>query len=170
MKPAWDRLMGDFEGHASALVGDADCTADGQSLCSDVGVKGYPTIKWGDPAALEDYQGGRTYDDLKAFADENLKASCSPANIDLCDDDKKAEIVKLQALSAEEIDAAITEKETALATAEKTFEEEVEKLQKTYKGLMEEKDAALKAVKESGLGLMKAVKAAAAAAPAKDEL
>ena len=44
------------------------------------------------------YNGGRSYDDLKAFADENLKPLCSVANIDLCDNDKKAEIKKYQSM------------------------------------------------------------------------
>lgn len=39
---------------------------------------------------------------------------------------------------------------------------EVEKLQTKYKSLQTEKEDAVKAVKDSGLGLMKAVKAAAA--------
>jgi hypothetical protein len=169
MKPAWDRLMGDFEGNADAGVFDVDCTAAGQDLCSANGVRGYPTIKYGDPTALEDYQGGRSYDDLKKFADENLKPSCSPANLDLCDDDKKAEIEKIQALSADDLEAAIKGKEDEISGAEKTFESEVEKLQKKYQELTKEKDEALAAVKESGLGLMKAVKAAKAKA-SKDEL
>merc|ERR1719386_637685 len=141
MKPAWDRLMGDFEGNADAGVFDVDCTAAGQDLCSANGVRGYPTIKYGDPSALEDYQGGRSYDDLKKFADENLKPVCGPSNIDLCDDDKKAEIEKLQALSAEELDTEITTKEGEISDAEKTFESEVEKLQKKYEQLMKDKDA-----------------------------
>ena len=37
---------------------------------------------------------------------------------------------------------------------------EVEKLQAKYKALQEEKEETIKKVKESGLGLMKAVKAA----------
>lgn len=37
-------------------------------------------------------QGARTFDDLKKFAEENLKPMCSPKNIDLCDDEKKADI------------------------------------------------------------------------------
>jgi hypothetical protein len=37
---------------------------------------------------------------------------------------------------------------------------EVEKLQATYKALQETKEEAIKTVKDSGLGLMKAVKAA----------
>jgi hypothetical protein len=45
MKPAFDQLAAEYEGHASVLIGDSDCTADGQSLCSAQGVSGYPTIK-----------------------------------------------------------------------------------------------------------------------------
>jgi hypothetical protein len=169
MKPAWDKLMDSVNGEMDgALVGDVDCTGKGQPLCEANGVRGYPTIKWGDPANLEDYQGGRSFDDLKKFAEENLKPVCSPSNLDLCDDDKKAEIEALQAISAEDLDAKIEEKEEELKAAEKTFETEVEQLQKKYQQLSEEKDAALEAVKASGLGLMKAVKAAAKSA--KDEL
>jgi hypothetical protein len=160
--------MGEFKDSETALVADVDCTAAGQDLCSEIGVRGYPTIKWGDPADLVDYQGGRSYDDLKSFADENLKPVCSPKNIDLCDDEKKAEIEKFQAMSADDLDSAISGKEKELADADKLFEDEVEKLQKKYKSLMEEKDEAIKAVKDSGLGLMKAVKATAG--KAKDEL
>jgi hypothetical protein len=169
MKPAWDQLMGDYDGHASALVADVDCTSAGKPLCDSNGVQGFPTIKYGDPSALEDYEGGRSYDDLKKFADENLKPTCSPTNIDLCDDDKKAEIEKLQAMSAEDLEKAIEEKEGEAKAAEETFEQEVGKLQKKYESLMKEKDETIAAVKDSGLGLMKAVKAAAGKAN-KDEL
>jgi hypothetical protein len=43
MKPAWDKLMTEFKDHKEVLVGDCDCTADGKSLCEEVGVQGYPT-------------------------------------------------------------------------------------------------------------------------------
>merc|ERR1711966_150996 len=111
--------------------------------------------KWGDPADLQDYQGGRTYKDLEKFAEENLKPVCSPKNIDLCDDDKKAEIAKLQAMPLAELEAAIAAEE------KKQDEAEVQKLQEKYQALSEEKDQKIEAVKKSGLGLMKAVKASA---------
>jgi len=161
MKPAWDKLMAEYDGHASALVGDVDCTAEGKPLCDSNGVRGFPTIKYGDPNNLEDYQGGRDYDSLKAFADENLKPSCGPANLELCDDDKKAEIVALQALSAEELDAQITAKEKEISDAEEAFETALKGLQETYEKISKDKDDTIAAVKASGLGLMKAVKAAA---------
>ena len=53
-----------------------------------------PTIKWGDPADLQDYKGGRDYASLEKFAKENLKPMCSPKNVDLCEADKKADIEK----------------------------------------------------------------------------
>jgi len=169
MKPAWDKLMAEYEGNSGALVADVDCTAAGKPLCDSNGVKGFPTIKWGDPSDLQDYKGGRDFDSLKKFAEENLKPQCSPANIDLCDDDKKAEIEKLQAMSTDDLKKAIKEGEDKIADAEKTFKSELDKLQSKYKSLMAEKEATEKQVKESGLGLKKAV-LAAAAKDKKDEL
>ena len=160
MKPAWDKLMDAFADSKTALVGDVDCTAAGKPLCDSNGVQGFPTIKWGDPSALEDYQGGRDFDGLKKFADENLKPMCSPSNIDLCDDDKKAEIKKFQDMSDDDLDAAIKEKEAENTKAEDDFKKFVEGLQKQYEDGMKKKDDAIAAVKASGLGLMKAVKAA----------
>jgi len=160
MKPAWDGLMAEYKDHATILIADVDCTAAGKSLCETHGVKGYPTIKYGDPSALEDYKGGRAEKDLKEFA-TTLKPMCSPANIDLCEPEQKAEIVAMQALSATDLDAKIAEKETALAAAETTFNTELEKLQKSYEQLQKDKEAVEEDVKNSGLSLMKAVKAAA---------
>ena len=59
MKPAWDKLMAEYTDSSTILVGDVDCTADGKSKCEDVGVQGYPTIKYGSPDDLQDYEGGR---------------------------------------------------------------------------------------------------------------
>merc|ERR1711935_85720 len=100
MKPAWDKLITAFEGSQTALVADVDCTAGGKELCNKLGVRGYPTIKHGDPNNLEDYKGGRDFDSLKKFADENLGPSCGPKNLDLCGAEKKAEIKKFQGMSA----------------------------------------------------------------------
>jgi len=160
MKPDWDKLMDSFAGSSTQLVADVDCTAEGKPLCDSAGVRGYPTIKWGDPADLQDYQGGRSYDDLKKFADENLKPMCSPKNLDLCDDEKKAEIEKFQSMSDADLDAAIEKEEQKLEDAEEYFKSEVQKLQDRYTALSTEKDEKIEAVKGAGLGLMKAVKAA----------
>eukprot|EP00928_Gymnodinium_smaydae_P085251 TRINITY_DN68614_c0_g1_i1.p1 TRINITY_DN68614_c0_g1~~TRINITY_DN68614_c0_g1_i1.p1 ORF type:complete len:148 (-),score=45.22 TRINITY_DN68614_c0_g1_i1:160-603(-) len=72
MKPAWDQLIESYKGSPDVLVADVDCTAAGASLCQKVGVRGYPTIKWGDPEELQDYEGGRDYESLESFAKANL--------------------------------------------------------------------------------------------------
>jgi hypothetical protein len=158
MKPDWDKLMEAFKGSATQLVADVDCTAAGKPLCDQVGVRGYPTIKYGDPADLQDYQGGRDFDSLNKFAQE-LKPMCSPNNIDLCDDAKKAEIAKFQAMDSAELDKLIAAEEVKLEEAESEFKAEVQKLQDRYTALSTEKDEKIAAVKAAGLGLMKAVKA-----------
>jgi len=159
MKPAWDKLMAEFKDSKTALVGDVDCTAGGETLCSQVGVSGYPTIKQGDPNNLEDYKGGRDFDSLKKFAEENLGPTCGPANLDLCDDEKKASIEKFSKMSADELEAAITEKVNTQEKLETDFKTFVDGLQKSYTEANEKKDADVEAIKNSGLGLMKAVAA-----------
>jgi len=159
MKPAWDKLMAEFKDSKTALVADVDCTAGGQALCNEVGVRGYPTIKYGDPNNLEDYKGGRDFDSLKKFAEENLGPTCGPANLDLCDDEKKAAIAKFQALSSADLEAAIKEKTEAAEKLETDFKAFVEGLQKQYSEASEKKDKDVEEIKNSGLGLMKAVAA-----------
>jgi len=163
MKPDWDKLMKNWnkgDRAKTSLIADVDCTAEGgKALCETMGVRGFPTIMWGDAANLEKYEGGRSYEDLKKFAKANLKPICSPANLDLCDDAKKKEISDIQALPADELDTQIDGKKKEIKDAEETFETSAKELQATYKKLQEDKEAAVKAVKESGLGLMQAVQA-----------
>merc|ERR1719192_2562459 len=126
--------MKDFKDSKTALVADVDCTADGKPLCDSNGVKGFPTIKYGDPNNLEAYEGGRDYDSLKEFADENLGPSCSPANLDLCDDEKKAKIAEYTALGVDALDEKV-------------------------KDLEKEKEDTIAEAKGAGLGMMKSVRA-----------
>jgi len=119
MKPDWDKLMAEFKDSTTALVADVDCTADGKALCNEIGVRGYPSIKHGDPNNLEDYKGGRDLASLKKFAEENLGPTCGPANLDLCDDAKKADIEKFSAMSAADLESAVQEKSDAMEKLEK---------------------------------------------------
>jgi len=105
MKPAWDKLMKEYKGNPSSLVADVDCTAAGQSLCQTHGVKGYPTIKYGDPNQLQDYQGGRDFNSLKSFADSSLGPKCGAENLKLCKGpvkEKYEELMKLESTVIEE--------------------------------------------------------------------
>ena len=107
MKPDWEKLAEEWDGHAVGLVAEVDCTGEGKPLCDANGVKGFPTLKYGDPSNLEDYQGGRSFKDLSKFATENLKPVCSPTNLDLCDDEKKKQIEEFMALPVSELDEKI---------------------------------------------------------------
>mmetsp|Transcript_16735 Transcript_16735/g.34491 ORF Transcript_16735/g.34491 Transcript_16735/m.34491 type:complete len:219 (+) Transcript_16735:53-709(+) len=170
MKPDWDKLMDEYKDSETQLVADADCTTDAKPICDANGVKGFPTLKYGDPNDLQDYQGARSYDALKKFIDTELKPTCSPNNLDLCDDDKKKEIETLMALDDAALEAKIAEEEKKIEEAEVTFKAGVEKLQETYQKLMSEKEETEAAVKAAGLGLMKSVKVAKKKAAGSDEL
>jgi len=156
MKPDWDKLIAAYKDSTSVLIADVDCTGAGQSKCEEVGVQGYPTIKYGDPDDLQDYEGGRSFDELKTFA-AGLGPTCSPANLDLCDDDKKKLIEELQAMPTEELAAKIKEQEDIIEKTSKDFDEFVEGLQKQYEEKSAEKDKIIADIKSSGLGLLKAV-------------
>lgn len=107
MKPAWDKLMGEFKSSSTSLVADVDCTAAGKPLCDKHGIQGFPTIKYGDAGDMKDYQGGRDYDSLKKFADSNLGPTCGPATLDLCTDAEKAKYEKFMAMSLERVEQKI---------------------------------------------------------------
>jgi len=150
--------MKEFESSETALIADVDCTAGGKPLCSKAGVKGYPTLKYGDPNNLEDYEGGRDYDELLTFAKENLGPSCGPSNMDLCDDEQKAKIEKFMAKGLEQLNSEIEELDATITSAEEHFKTELDKLQKTYENLEKEKEDIIAAAKEQDLGMLKRVR------------
>jgi len=116
--------MSDFKESPTALVADVDCTTEGKSLCEKFSVGGYPTIKYGDPGDMKDYQGGRSYADLKKFADENLGPTCGPGeNIDLCDAATRKKVESYTSMSIDKLEAKILK-------AQKDFEVEIPVMKK----------------------------------------
>jgi len=100
--------MDDFKDSPTALVGDVDCTAEGKDLCSQHDVRGYPSIKYGDVGDLKDYNGGRSYEDLKKFAEENLGPTCGPGeNLELCDAETKPKMEAYGKMSAGKLEGRI---------------------------------------------------------------
>jgi len=77
MKPAWDKLGGEYATSSSVNIADVDCTVH-QDLCSKHGVSGYPTIKYFKDGAKEgeSYSGGRDFDSLKKFTEDTLEVKC----------------------------------------------------------------------------------------------
>jgi len=165
-------MMAEFntpEFNKNAIIADVDCTVE-KDICSKYGVKGYPTIKHGDLANLQDYNGGRDEAALKEFAASNLGPSCGPSNIDLCSDEQKENIERVDKMSTEDIDAAITKADGDAAAAETLFKESVEKLQKEYEQLSKDKEDTVKALKSADLGIMRQIKASRASGDGKEEL
>merc|ERR1719323_588849 len=93
-------------------------------MCQKFEVGGYPTIKYGDPSDLKDYDGGRDYEALKKFAEENLGPTCGPGeNIDLCDAETKASIEKYVKMSVGKL-------EGRMRNIAKTYETELPMMKK----------------------------------------
>lgn len=157
MAAAWEQLAEEYDGHDTALVAEVNCQAGGKPLCDANDVRGYPTIKFGDPTALSDYQSGRSYEELASFAKANLKPLCSVKHIDLCDDDKKVLIENYMSMENTELKKIIKTEEKKVEKAKEDFKGAVARLQAEYQKLQEEKDETIAEIKASGLGLMKSV-------------
>ena len=156
MKPDWDKLMEEFAGRDTQLVGDVDCTAEGKPICDSNDVKGFPTIKYGDPADLQDYQGGRDFDSMKEFADSNLGPSCTyPDNQDLCSEEQLA-FMKEWAAKPEELKAEIAKHEATIKKLNDDFDEALKELQATYEKNQETRDEGVKEAKKP-LSMLKAI-------------
>jgi len=157
MKPVWDKLMKEYEGSASVLVADVDCTVPaGKKLCTKFGVRGYPTIKSGDPADLQDYKGSRKFVDLQKHA-ENLGPTCGPANIDLCVGETRRMIEEFLALDHETREQIIKERDDAIAKIEEEHKVFKEKINKEYRETVAKKEEAVEAIKATSHFLMKEV-------------
>jgi len=107
--------MEEFKDSTTSLIADVDCTTEGKELCTKYGVGGYPSIKYGDPDDLKDYNGGRTLDDLKKFASENLGPQCGPKNLDLCGEDVRPKLEKFMAMSAGKLEGKARNAQKVLA-------------------------------------------------------
>merc|ERR1719273_2107377 len=81
MKPDWDRLAEEAKGMSGVFVADVNC-GDQPEICKDVGVEGYPTIKYYKNAEPFDYKGGRGYEALREFVDKELSKKCELSNLD----------------------------------------------------------------------------------------
>lgn len=171
LAPVWEELSDEWGSHQVGLVAEIDCMDPaGRALCEANGIQKFPTLLYGDPQNLDEYEGDRDLDTLSAFAKEHLKPVCSPANINVCDDDKRAEIEQYMALPDTQLDAKIAEYEALEQEAMDHFNAELEKLRESFGLLERTKDETAAAVQEAGLGLLKSVRASKAKAAAKNEL
>ena len=158
MKPAWDSLMQDFEESDTILVADVDCIEAGKSLCDKVGVKGFPTIKYGNPDDLQDYKGSRDHEELVKFA-ETLKPGCIVDTLENCSEEEQNVIAELKEKSKEELDALVLSEAKESEQAQTEFKEAVERLQKEYEQLQKDKESTLEDIKDRyNIGFVKQIR------------
>jgi hypothetical protein len=158
LKPAWDKLREEYKDSKTQLVAAVDCASPGgKPLCEANKIRGYPTLKWGDPDNLEDYSGLRDFESLKAFVDEKLKPICSPTHMDLCDKATTKEIKKLHKLKMDALQEKIKNEEGKIEKLEADHKKYAEDMKAKYHDAVKDKEAKIAAVKDSGLTLMKRV-------------
>lgn len=147
MKPAWDAVMEEYASSEVILVADVDCIEAGKPLCDKVGVKGFPTIKYGDPDDLQDYKGGREKDDLSKFA-ATLKPGCNVVTLENCSEEDISIIEDLKELSYEELKEMIIQESKEREQAHTDFKAEVDKLQTKFMDLSTERDSTIEDIKD----------------------
>jgi thiol-disulfide isomerase/thioredoxin len=169
MKADWEQLAEEWDDHAYGLVAEVDCTdEDNGEFCRDQGVTGYPTLKYGDPLDLKEYNGGRSYRALADFAAEHLVAPCSPRYPDECDDQTLELFAKYMDMPVEQLDARIAALEKEHDEADEALEREVLRLKDMYDKLYAEKEAKLAV--DQGLSILESIHRVQQAAAVTDEL
>lgn len=149
MADDYESLAAEYKSSADTVIAEVDCTDEiAKDLCQENGVQGFPTLKYGNPSALSDYQGGRTFDAMSEFVKTELKVSCSPFNLDLCNDDEKALIEKIQNMSDEDLGNEIDKVEKLMDEADEELQAGIEKLQQKYEEMMEANDKKVSDLKD----------------------
>ena len=159
LAPAWEKLTSDFADSTTTLIGEVDCDGTGKSICTKIGVKGFPTLKFGAVSDLEAYNGGRDIETLTVFA-SGLKPSCNVGTLENCDDTAKETIALLNDKTTEELALEISVHEKGVTDIDETFKASVASLQGAYEGLVAKKTAdTAELVSKNNIGFVKSVHA-----------
>jgi len=119
----WASLAKTYADSPNVQIVDVDCIDAGKSICSEMGVQGFPTLKYftqktGKSGAA--YSGGRDLAALKTFIEKNLNTKkCDVNNLDGCSAQEKTFIEKQKERTPEERTAERKEKEAELKDLKK---------------------------------------------------
>ena len=90
--------------------------------------------------------------------DDNLGAACSPATMEVCDEEQKATLKKYMSMTAAERKEIVDGAEKSVADLEEKFKSDVAGLQARYAKLQKDKDDILKSVNTKELQLLKTIR------------
>jgi protein disulfide-isomerase-like protein len=157
LAPAWSKLMDEYVDSATVVVAESDCTAKGKKLCETHGIKGFPSIRFGDPSNLEEYKNGRDFGSLSDFA-AGLLPPCNVNSLENCDEQQIEDISELGLLTEEELQVRVSEYDQSVTEINAVFKDAVSELQKAYQKLTQTKDDSLsKLTKSLKINMVKSI-------------
>ena len=136
MKIAWEVLEDEWEDDQDVIIGNVDCDLE-SDMCEEYGVVGTPTLLYGDRNDLNEYAGDMSFSKLNIWAKKVLVPTCSPDNLDSCNDIDKERIESWVKLSIEEIGQLIQKVDDQEKDIQIEFDIGMKKLQVSYDDLNE---------------------------------
>jgi hypothetical protein len=137
-----------------ALVLGIDCTGTGEEICDFFGIEKLPSLMYGTLNDLQLYDGGRTFGELNKFASENLGPMCSALHQDLCDKTTRNSFEQMMDMSTNELEAMVMDREKRMSEVQEKFDLQMEDLQEMYATLDEERDSAMREIRDENGGLI----------------
>jgi len=135
MADDWVTIGAEFGEDESVVIGEVDCTdtaVGNDNFCSEFGVEGFPSLKFGASFDLKEYEGGRDYESLAAFANENMGPQCGPQAMDNCTDEEKIQLVTYMNMPEGELDSLIDSNTKLMIDVQETFHTGVQALEEEY--------------------------------------
>jgi len=148
MAEAWNELAEYYNqiGETDVLIGSVDCTdsPDGKNLCMRFKLTGLPSLLYGPTSFngvyLEEYGGGKSFDELKSFASKELVPKCMPGSLDACTPEDRKRLEAYIAMSYAELTDSIKNTEKELADAKEAFKKKKNEMQKSHDEKLIEKE------------------------------
>lgn len=138
MKPDWDKLASNVDS-GKITIADVDCTGEGKKICEAQDIKGFPTLKYFEEGDVDDYEGERTYEKLKEFADNiSSMKKCSSNKKENCNDSELALLNKYADYSVTEVETQILKIKEEIEKLDTAMSELLKELQSQYDKAMEE--------------------------------